>query len=105
MIFNNIPKTTGDEADIELRNPQTTAKRVQELFDEWWPRRKESIAYNGKCYLLTVWCMRIGLASIIESFLPPLATLHFPKAKLTVEQIALLEQAIEKQKENGSEKC
>ena len=90
-MFNfNFIRTTGDEADIELRNPKTTAKRVQELFEKWWPRRKNSIGYDGEYYLLTVWCERTGLWAFIESILPPLATLHFPKAKLAVEQIALV---------------
>ena len=104
MIIQTIPSTEANLAEIELKNPETTAKRVQELFVKWWPNRKSNYggyaSREGDVYLLSVWSNRLFS---IESFLPPITILHFPKVKLTGEQIALLETAIQQQ--NGNESC
>jgi len=103
MFFKLV--TTGDFADSELKAPETTAERVQELFREWWPHRygheAEQVKFDGKYYLLNVWCQYI-ISSLVSIFLPPQRTLHFPKAKLAEEQITLLEQAIKEQKKRST---
>ena len=77
------------EADCELRNPDTTAERVQELFEKWWEKRTAGTSVQEDTYTLPVKIVdRVGVAGMP---IPRHGVLHFPKAKLSASQIELLE--------------
>ena len=82
------------KADDELKSPRTLAERVQELFQEWWPRRIGPATLQGEVYALPVKCIekRFFMSGFVWQ--PPAewsGVLHFSKGKLTEEQIRLLE--------------
>jgi len=76
-------------ADAALRNPVTPAERVQELFQEWWTRRDGRAIPEEEIYILPV--KVVDYVGVLGKPVTRLGALHFPKAKLTEEQIALLE--------------
>ena len=77
------------EADCELSNPDTTAERVQELFEEWWDKRTAGASVQEEIYALPVKIVdRVGVAGMP---IPRYGVLHFPKAKLSALQIEMLE--------------
>ena len=76
-------------ADEELRNPDTAAERVQELFEEWWGRRTAGASVQEETYALPVKIVdRVGFAGYP---IPRHGILHFPKGKLSDSQIERLE--------------
>ena len=76
-------------ADCELGRPETSAERVQELFEEWWGRRTAGASVQEETYALPVKIVdRVGFAGCPT---PRHGVLHFPKAKLSDSQIELLE--------------
>ena len=83
------------EADCELRKPETTAERVQELFEEWWEKRASGASIQEETYALPVKIVdRVGVAGM------PITrhgVLLFPKDKLSTSQIALLEKNLKSQ--------
>lgn len=76
-------------ADTELRNPDTTAARVQELFQEWWDKRNGHNTLDNDIYILSV--KIVDMVGIAGTPVPRFGLLHFPMSKLTPEQIKLLE--------------
>ena len=77
------------EADRELQDTETTAGRVQELFNEWWPKRTGGATFEDDVYALPV--KIVDLVGIAGMPAPRHGVLHFPKAKLNESQIELLE--------------
>ena len=77
------------KADEELRKPEITAGRVQELFEEWWEKRTSGASVQEEAYVLPVKIVdRVGFAGQRVS---RYGVLHFPKDKLSDAQIELLE--------------
>ena len=81
-------------ADCELKNPDTSAERVQELFREWWERRNGRAVLENDVYVLPVKIIdRVGFAG---TPIPRCGDLHFPKGKLNEEQIDMMERIVNK---------
>ena len=77
------------EADSELRNPESTPERIQELFEKWWGKRTSGASVQEGTYALPVKIVdRVGFAG---TPIPRYGVLHFPKAKLSDSQIEMLE--------------
>ena len=82
-----------NEADCELRNPETTAERVQELFEDWWGKRESRASFQDETYTLPVRVEdRVGYPGLLVS---RSGVLHFPKAKLSDAQIEMLEKNLQ----------
>ena len=106
------------QAERELKKAATPAERVQELFEEWWPRHTDPVTLEGEVYALPVksiemeerepeglggggfrtsgliaprfpWPVRAVKVPVEQS-----GVLHFPKTKLTDSQIELLNAAL-----------
>ena len=88
------------ETDSELRNPETTAERVQTIFDEIitasfsdndCPQNIKSVTLEGDFYVVTL-LVDMSMPGV-EHCVPHIVeySLHFPKAKLSASQIERLE--------------
>ncbi len=76
-------------AEEELQKPETSAERVQELFKEWWEKRTSGATVQPDAYALPV--KIVDYVGFAGAPVPREGILHFPKSKLSVSQIELLE--------------
>jgi len=87
------------EAGNELKAPETTAERVQEIFTEWWDKQNGKASQDEESYALPVKIVeRSGSAG---TPIPRCGKLHFPKGKLSDEQIELLEKNMKSSDSNS----
>lgn len=78
-------------ADAELRNQETTQDRVQALFMEWLKNQYGHVVIEDNILVMPVKIIdRVGFAG---TPVPRYGYLHFPKSKLTADQIALAERS------------
>ena len=77
------------DADRELTQAETSAQRVQEIFEEWWDNKEGEDSVKGDYIVFPVKLVDgVGFAG------QPVARygeLHFPKDKLSEAQIKQLE--------------
>lgn len=76
-------------AENELKAPETTAERVQEIFTEWWDKRDGRPAQDDDVFEVPV--KIVDYVGVAGTPMPRCGKLHFPKEKLSEEQIELLE--------------
>lgn len=85
------PSYSLDAVENELKAPEATAERVQELFAKWWGKRHGRPSLDGDVVVVPV---KIVVTDFSMPGVPSFSRcgkLHFPKEKLSEEQIDLLE--------------
>lgn len=91
----------GQCAEEVLTDMKTSARKVQNLFDRWWPNRHGHVLKEDGFYLFYAWYMPHSIWGSPGPIVPPHAILHFQESKLREDQIALLERGMRPWIEDG----